>query len=268
MPLLVSDEVMARVERLDIPFNKHGIDPYGARKEDIARMLTILDWLSRRYFRTTVFGIDNVPATGRVMLVGNHSGGVPIDGMMVVATVFMHLEPPRLAQGMVEKFLNRHPFTSLMTTRTGQLTGLPEHALRMLNDDRVLMVFPEGVRGTAKLYGDRNTLVDFGSGFVRLALETKTPIVPFAFLGGGEAFPTIVNLFKVGRLLGVPYIPIVPWLVPLPRPVPLELYYSEPMTFDGSGNEDDEVIHGYVHQVKQRIAGLIETGFQARRQRA
>ena len=38
--------------------------------------------------------------------------------------------------------------------------------------------------------------------FVRLALKTEAPIVPFAVLGGGEAFPTVVNAYRLGRCPG------------------------------------------------------------------
>ena len=161
-------------------------------------------------------GIGHVPARGRAMLVGNHSGGIAIDAAMVIASSFLEMEPPRLAQGMAEKFINRLPFASVWTARCGQLTGLPEHAQRLLESERLLLVFPEGARGTAKLWKDRYSLVDFGSGFMRLALRTKSPIVPFAFLGGGDAIPTVTNLYKVGNLLGLPYLPVTPWLLPLP----------------------------------------------------
>jgi len=167
---------------------------------------------------------------------------------------------------MAEKFLGRLPFSSFMTARSGHLTGLPEHAVRLLEAERLLMVFPEGARGTAKLYGDRNTLVRFGTGFLRLALQTGTPIIPFAFIGGGEAIPTMVNLYRLGRWLGVPYLPVTPYLLPIPRPVPLEIYVGEPIRFDGTGNEEDGVIAGWVAEVKARIAAMIEGGVRRRRQ--
>jgi 1-acyl-sn-glycerol-3-phosphate acyltransferase len=253
-----------RVDRLAVDWNPYGIDPFGASKDDVARMYTILGWMYRNYFRVTVSGIEHVPAAGRAMLVGNHSGGFAVDAMMVLTSVFLEMEPPRLAQGMAEKFLAKLPFSAALTARSGQLTGLPEHATRLLEADRLLMVFPEGARGTEKLYGDRNTLVRFGTGFVRLALQTGTPIIPFGFLGGGEAVPTVLNLYGLGKLLGVPYIPVTKYIVPVPRPVPLEIYYSEPMVFDGTGNEEDEVIVGYVDQIKKRISGLIDAGYRRR----
>jgi 1-acyl-sn-glycerol-3-phosphate acyltransferase len=161
--------------------------------------------------------------------------------------------------------MNRVPFFSLWSNRTGMLTGLPEHAQRLLEDDRLLLVFPEGARGTAKLYKDRHSLVQFGTGFVRLALETKTPIVPFAFIGGGEAIPTVVNSYALGKMMGAPYVPITPYLFAVPLPVRLEVHYGAPMVFTGTGAENDEVIAGYVDQVKAKIAELIDLGVRHRK---
>src|SRR6202040_4133954 len=140
-----------------------------------------------------------------------------------------------------EKFLNKVPFVSQITNRCGHLTGLPEHAERLLADERMVMVFPEGARGTAKLFKERHSLVEFGTGFVRLALKTKTPIVPFAVLGGSEAFPTVANAYKLGRMFGVPYIPIVAYGLPIPIPARMDIEYGAPLVFTGTGNEDDEI---------------------------
>ena len=122
-------------------------------------------------------------------------------------------------------------------------------------------------RSTAKLWKERWSLVDFGTGFVRLALRTKAPIVPFGFIGGGDAIPTVANLYKIGRLAGVPYVPVTPWLLPLPRPVRLEIQYGAPLRFEGTGSEEDEVVERYVAQVKSSIAALIEQGRESRRSR-
>jgi hypothetical protein len=86
-------------------------------------------------------------------------------------------------------------------------------------------------------------------------------------LGGGTAVPTVANLYRLGRLVGVPYIPVTPYLLPLPLPAPVELHFGEPLVFSGTGDEDDDVITGYVEQVKSRIAGLIEQGREERNRR-
>jgi 1-acyl-sn-glycerol-3-phosphate acyltransferase len=262
--LFIDDEVWERVHRLEIPFNSCGVDPYGVSRDHLAQAFTFFKFFYRTYFSVRVFGIEHVPRHGRAMLIGNHSGGVALDGAMVIASAFFDMDPPRLAQGMADKFLSKWPFASQWLNRTGQFTGLPEHAAKLLHDERLVMTFPEGARGTAKLFPERHSLVQFGTGFMRLALQTRSPIVPFAFLGGGEAIPTIMNSTALGRLVGAPYVPITPYFVAAPLPVQLNIYYDEPMVFEGTGTEGDEVIGGYVEQVKARIASLIERGREER----
>ena len=264
MAFLIDPEVADRVDRLELPFNSQGVDPYGVSKKYVARSMTMLTFLYKRYFRVSSYGVENVPPRGRAMLVGNHSGGVAVDGAMVSASMFWEMNPPRLTQGMAEKFINRVPFMNLWASRTGNFTGLPEHAERLLHDERLLMVFPEGARGTAKLYHERHSLVDFGTGFVRLAMKTKTPIIPFGFIGGGEAIPTIANSYALGALFGAPYVPITPYIFAVPLPVSLEVRYGKPIVFDGSGSEDDEIVNGYVERVKGAIQGLMEEGIKHR----
>ncbi len=260
-----ADDIDSRAARLELPWNRFGYDPYGISRKHIALGMKFFAPLYRWYFRVKVFGAECVPARGRAMLVGNHSGGIAIDGAMVIAAMFFELEPPRLAQGMVERFINQFPVASLWASRTGQFTGLPEHAVRLLEDDRLLMVFPEGARGTAKLYRDRHSLVGFGTGFLRLALKTRTPIIPFGFVGGGEALPTISNAYALGKLLGVPYVPITPYGLAIPLPVRMQIHIGAPMVFGGTGDEEDGAIVPWVDEVKARISSLIQDGLAYRK---
>lgn len=261
---VTSAEVRDRLARLDVPFNRYGLDPLGISRDHLGPFLSALEVFYRRYFRVVTVGVENVPATGRAMVVGNHSGGLPVDGGMVLASLFFDREPPRLVHGMVEKFANNLPFVSEWFSRVGQLTGLPENAVRMLERDRVLMVFPEGARGTGKLYKDRYSLVRFGTGFMRIALQTGAPIVPFAFVGGGEAIPTIYHAPLLAKVFRAPYFPVTPYGLPVPLPVQCHLHYGEPMRFEGDGTEPDDVIDGYVDAVRERIAALTEEARAAR----
>jgi 1-acyl-sn-glycerol-3-phosphate acyltransferase len=258
------DEVRARVHRLELPFSRDGIDPYGISKRDLVQFFTMLGALHNHYFDVQHHGIEHVPKQGRAMLIGNHSGGIPLDAGMVEASVFFGMEPPRLCHAMVEKFVFRWPFAGGWYARCGQMVGLPEHAVRLLEDDRIVLAFPEGARGTEKLYSQRHSLVEFGTGFMRLSLQTRSPIVPFAFVGGSEAIPTVYNSRAIGRLFGAPYMPFTPWILPLPIPARLDVVFGEPMSFAGTGNEEDEVIEAYVAEVKGSIAQLIERGRRLR----
>ena len=258
--LPIDPDVAARIEALDLHFNKFGVDPYGIDKNDLIRFVSAFAWIYRFYFKVDVYGLDNVPSRGRGVLVGNHSGGVAIDGAMAMGSLLLDAEPPRLAHAMIDKFIHQFPGASQLMARTGQFTGNPDQAKRLLRDERLILVFPEGARGTAKLAKDADTLVDFGTGFIRLALETNSPIIPFGFVGGGEALPTIANLRRLGRMLGVPYIPVTKWGLLIPKPTRFQLLYGKPMHFEGTGHERDELVSEMVDQVKARIRDLIRQG--------
>lgn len=265
--LPIDPEVAARIEALDLEFNEFGIDPYGIDKRDLIRFVSAFAWIYRYYFKVDVYGIGNVPSRGRAVLVGNHSGGVAIDGAMVVGSMLLDADPPRMAHAMLDKFIHKFPGASQFMSRTGQFTGNPDQAKRLLRNERLVLAFPEGARGTAKLAKEADCLVEFGTGFMRLALETKSPVVPFGFVGGGEALPTIANLKRLGRLLGVPYVPVTKWIFLVPKPTRFQLLYGKPMHFEGTGHEHDEVVGAMVDQVKERIADLIRQGRALREKR-
>lgn len=254
------DDIDARLARLELPFEPSGYDVYGTSRAALRSAFRWLRPLYKNYFRVRCHGIEHVPARTRAMLVPNHSGGVGLDAAMTICACFFELDPPRLAQGMADRFLNRLPLASLVASRTGQLTGLPEHAARLLEDERLLLVFPEGVRGTAKLFSARRTVSSFPLGFMRLAMQTHTPIVPVGILGAGEALPTVANLERAGRWLGVPYLPLTPYLVPWPLPARFEFHFGEPLTFTGTGHEENDEVRANVERVRAAIESLLEAG--------
>ena len=257
-------EVADAIDRLELPFNQYGYDPYGISKHHLVEMFSLIHWIYNDFFTTRVFGIEHIPTRGRAMLIGNHSGGIPIDGTIVLGSTVFEMDPPRLAQGMVEKYVSKLPFMSWWATRAGQFTGLPEHAIRLLEQERLLLVFPEGARGAGKLFEERYDLVRFGTGFLRLALQTGAPIVPFAFVGGGDAFPTVANLYRAAKAIGAPYIPIPRYGIPYIRRTSCELYYGPPLTFEGDGTEGEARIRDMVEEVKEAVARLIDIGRRRR----
>src|SRR6186713_2020024 len=109
IPLPTDPDVAARVDRLELPFGRHGVDPYGIDKRELAKLFTLLGFLYHRYFDVHVHGMHNIPPRGRAMLVGNHSGGWAVDATLVIASCFFALDPPRLAQGMAEFFIQKMP---------------------------------------------------------------------------------------------------------------------------------------------------------------
>jgi len=260
---LINRDVAERMDSIDLDFNEYGYDPMGISKDHVAFYFSALEPFYRPYFRVTTVGAEHIPDSGAGFLIGNHSGSIPADAAMIMASGFFDLEPPRHIHGMVEKFAQTLPFMSSWASRIGQLTGLPEHAERMLNSGRLLLAFPEGVRGIGKLYKDRYKLVRFGTGFMRIALKTGVPIIPFAYVGGEESFPAIAHAKPLAKLFQIPYWPVPPYLLPVPLPVASRIHYGEPLVFEGDGTESDETIDGFIQTVRERIAGLINDGREA-----
>src|SRR5436190_4594147 len=76
------DDIAGRTEALVVHGNEFGFDPFGLSRESVKTAATIGRFLYRHYFRAKAFGIENLPATGRVIVVANHSGQLPFDGLV------------------------------------------------------------------------------------------------------------------------------------------------------------------------------------------
>ncbi|MCA9564417.1 MAG: 1-acyl-sn-glycerol-3-phosphate acyltransferase, partial [Myxococcales bacterium] len=178
---------------------------------------------------------------------------------------------PRMLRSMVEKWVPSLPFASYFFARTGQVVGTPENCKRLLARNEAILVFPEGVRGISKTFDRRYELQKFGNGFMRLALETNTPIVPLGVVGAEEQAPSFMNAKRVARMLGMPSFPVTPtfpWLGPaglVPYPVKYRLHYGKPLYFEGDPDDEDRVIGEKVEEVREAIQGLLATGLANRK---
>jgi 1-acyl-sn-glycerol-3-phosphate acyltransferase len=247
---------------LERPSNEFGVDRYGFDADYLLAAAAPLIWLYKNYFRVETHGIEKVPP-GRVLLVANHGGQIPIDGAMVGVAMLLEADPPRAVRTMTEKWAATLPFISTIFARSGQIVGTPENCRRLLETDEVVMVFPEGVRGISKLWPQRYQLQDFGLGFMRLALETNTPIVPVAVIGAEEQAPAVLNLKPLGKLIGFPALPLT--LTPLPLPTKYRIYFGDPLHFTGPPDDEDVELDKKVRVVKSAIQTLLQTGLEERK---
>lgn len=261
---LSSDE-KSKVERALTNLTSTGFDPWGVSPETVKASLASTIWFYRHYFRVTTHGIHNIPA-GRCLLISNHSGQVPIDGMLVTTAVLLELEPPRLARGMVERWAPSLPFISTFFSRCGQITGDIHNAKNLLEHDECVVVFPEGLNGVGKSIFERYELQSFGSGFVRLAMETKTPIIPVGVIGCEEMLPSLSKLTKIARPFGIPYLPLLA-TGPIPLPTKVTIRFGEPILFDGNADAPDSEIYQKVEVVRNAIRNELEIGLKARGER-
>jgi len=266
----LEEEIDERLRRIPTHLNAYGYDAFGLSPAATKRALLLTSLLYRYWFRAETHGIDRVPQ-GRVLLIANHAGQIAIDAAMIGAAMVLEAEPPRIIRGMGEYWLPTVPWLNVAMVRTGSVVGTRKNCVDLLHAEECVIAFPEGVRGINKLIWERYQLKDFGHGFMRLALETRSPIVPVAVVGSEEQAPSVANLRGLGGLLGLPAFPVTltwPWLGPLgliPLPVKYHIHFGEPMLFDGNPSDEDEVIADKVERVKQRIAEMIARGLETRR---
>jgi 1-acyl-sn-glycerol-3-phosphate acyltransferase len=265
---LVGEAGKERVERM-LAFWGHrmtgdyDVDDFGFDPELTSRLLmTALRPIAQKWFRIEVRGIHNVPPAGGALVVGNHSGVLPVDALMT--GLVLHDHAGRHLRMLGADLLFTLPFVSALARKSGATLACNEDAERMLSCGELAGVWPEGYKGVGKPYAERYRLQRFGrGGFVAAAMRTGVPIVPCSVVGAEEIYPMIGNVRWLARLLGVPYVPITPlfpWfgllgLVPLPSKWIIE--FGEPIRTDAfpAGAADDPLL---VLNVTDQVRDVIQ----------
>jgi 1-acyl-sn-glycerol-3-phosphate acyltransferase len=257
---LVSDKISRQVDAVQKDLGAGGYDAWGFNKEKVKNGLAIGVFLHDQYFRVESHGLENVPGDGRVLLIANHAGQLPMDGMMIGAALALREEKPRLARAMIERFFPTVPWLGNALNGWGAVVGDPLNCEKMLDREEAIVVFPEGVGGSGKPWADRYQLQRFGSGFMHLAMSKNTPIIPVGVVGSEETMPSLGNFSPLAKMLGVPYIPIA---APFPLPAKMVLNFGEPLVFENDASNEDDITAN-VEVVKDAIRGLIQKGLSQR----
>ena len=238
------------------------VDEYGFDQEMTQRFfMAALRPIAEKWFRIEVRGIENIPSDGGALVVSNHSGTIPMDGLMTMVAV--HDRTGRFLRPLGADLVFRMPLISTMARKGGATLACSEDAERMLSGGELVGVWPEGFKGIGKPYSERYKLQRFGrGGFVAAALRTGVPIVPLSVVGAEEIYPLVGNLPSLARVLGVPYLPITPFfpllgplgLIPLPSKWLLE--FGEPIRtdeYDHAEAEDPMLVFNVTDQVRETI---------------
>ena len=245
------------------------VDDFGFDPQWTESFLSVFKILYRDYWRVETTGIEHVPATGRALMVANHAGVLPWDGTMIKTAMFVEHPQPRHVRALVASLFMGMPVVSWFLRRTGQTVGHPDDTRRLLERDELVLVFPEGVKGTGKPFKDRYRLRRFGrGGFVATAIRAGAPIIPVSVVGSEEIYPMIADLGPVADLFGLPYFPVTPTfplLSPLgmvPLPSKWRIQFHEPIRTDlcAPGDADDQrlvmTLNDHVRDTIQ--AGILE----------
>jgi 1-acyl-sn-glycerol-3-phosphate acyltransferase len=252
----------------------YAVDEYGLDVEVADRFLTAsIRPLAERWFRVDVRGVENLPAEGGALVVSNHSGTLPLDGLVTTYVVRKHTG--RHLRSLGADLVFRLPYVGAAARKAGATLACTEDAQRMLSHGELVGVWPEGFKGIGKPYSDRYKLQRFGrGGFVASAVATGVPIVPCSVVGAEEIYPMIGNVPALARLLGLPYVPITPFfpllgplgLIPLPSKWVIE--FGEPIrtdSYDPQAADDPMLVFNITDQVRESIQQNLYTLLMQRR---
>ncbi|MFF3564368.1 lysophospholipid acyltransferase family protein [Streptomyces sp. NPDC002574] len=240
------------------------VDDFGYDEDLTDQLLmSLLRPLYESYFRVEVKGIENIPAEGGALVVANHSGTLPLDGLMMQVAVHDNHPAGRHLRLLAADLVFVLPLVNELARKAGHTLACAEDAQRLLERGEVVGVMPEGFKGLGKPFSERYKLQRFGrGGFVATALKTRVPIVPCSIVGAEEIYPMIGNAKTAARLLGFPYFPMTPtfpWLGPLglvPLPTKWTIQFGEPIATDGyapEAAEDPMLVFNLTDQVRETI---------------
>ncbi|WP_328311265.1 acyltransferase family protein [Streptomyces sp. NBC_00442] len=243
---------------------EYDIDEFGYDEELTDQVLmSILRPFYEKYFRVEVKGVENIPAEGGALVVANHSGTLPLDGLMMQVAVHDHHPAGRHLRLLAADLVFMLPVVNELARKAGHTLACSEDAQALLERGEVVGVMPEGFKGIGKPFGERYKLQRFGrGGFVSTALKAGTPIVPCSIVGAEEIYPMIGNSKTLARLLGIPYFPLTPtfpWLGPaglVPLPTKWTIQFGEPIATDGyppEAAEDPMLMFNLTDQVREQI---------------
>jgi len=250
------------------------VDEFGFDRELTEGVVhPMLRLLQRDWFRTEIFGAKHIPADGGGLIVGNHSGTVAMDAIMLSLACHDESEGHRHMRLLGADFVFKMPVLSEMARKAGVTLACNPDAERLLSSGELVGVFPEGFKGVGKPFRDRYKLQRFGrGGFVSAALRTGVPIIPAAIVGAEEIYPLIGNIKPLARVLGAPYFPVTPtfpWLgalglIPLPSKWLIE--FGEPIPTDGMRDQADDpmVVFNLADQVRETIQAMLHSLLERR----
>ncbi|MEU6403740.1 lysophospholipid acyltransferase family protein [Streptomyces sp. NPDC046985] len=243
---------------------EYDVDDFGYDAELTDQVLmSLLRPVYEKYFRVEVKGVDNIPKEGGALIVANHSGTLPLDGLMMQVAVHDQHAAGRHLRLLAADLVFALPVVNELARKLGHTLACAEDAERLLEQGELVGVMPEGFKGIGKPFNERYKLQRFGrGGFVSTALRQGAPIIPCSIVGAEEIYPMIGNSRTLARLLGFPYFPLTPtfpWLGPLgmiPLPTKWTIQFGEPIPTDDyppEAAEDPMLMFNLTDQVREQI---------------
>lgn len=260
------DELIETLERMD---------EFGKVPDIETKLESLMMFLYEKYWRVDTTGLENIPDEGRTLIVSNHSGVLPFDGAMMATAIWKFHPARRYARFLIEDWFGQLPFATEFMNAVGQVRACQENAERLLRQEHLVGVFPEGIKGMAKGFKNRYNVARFGrGGVIRLAIRTRTPVVPCAVVGAEEIYIVLGYANWLGKIVGLPLLPITPtfpWLGPLgviPMPTKWYIQFGEIISYDEydeSALKDNVIINRLNRQLRNIIQEMVDSALKKRR---
>lgn len=242
--------------------------------EVVRRVGPLLEAVGRTYFRAEAEGLQHIPRSGPCLIVGNHNGG-PImpDVWVMLGTWTRLMGPERAAYALVHDAALAVPLLRNLLVKLGGLRATPENAERALARGAPVVVYPGGELDCLRSFRHRHRVDLHGrTGFIRIALRTGVPIVPFVNAGGHEVYVVLHSSRRLARWSGLEWltrVKTVPFTLGLPWgfwvtgflpyvPLPAKFVYrvGPPLRFacDPAAADDED----YVRAVYRRVTDVMQ----------
>ena len=262
---LLPPEERARVEAFSLNDAGHGTDRFGMKRQHLGAAYAVAWWLHENYFKVRSKGHEHVPAQGAGVVVSNHSGVLPYDGVMITCDVFRRSQPTRLVRYMVDFFVYDLPFLGVLFRSFGQIPGTRANFDGLIEAGELVGVFPEGAQALAKPPREHYCLLPFTHGHVELAARHRVPVVPCGVVGAEEQMRILANIKPLAKAMGVPYFPLTTTLV-FPKPVRYHIVYGPPIEIDPGVLRSVELRTREVQRISHAVEDLLREGLRWRRE--
>ncbi|MGC9524550.1 MAG: lysophospholipid acyltransferase family protein [Limnospira sp.] len=256
----------------------------GRDPEFIRSLQPVLGWFYDNYFHVQTDGWENVPDSGRMLIVGSHNGGLAAPDMhMCMYDWVRRYGSDRPIYGLMHPTIWKisasvaHP-----AVKCGAIQAHPRIAIAALERDFPVLVYPGGPQDVFRPHVMRNQICFAGRrGFIKLALRTHSPILPVISCGAHDTLIVLTNCYDRVKLLhdwGMPWLldldpqvfPIylgLPWgvsLGPLPNfplPAAIRTRICPPIRFDRYGRDaarDHDYVESCYRQVKTQMQQALD----------
>lgn len=243
-------------------FDQFGYSPYTFDKFE-----PLLNFLYKRWWRVKVKDVHNIPSKDKKILVANHAGVIPFDGLMIKFAVEKEHPDINEVRPLIENYVYYLPYLGTLFQRLGCVRADPANAEKLLKQGKTIAVFPEGIKGTVKSYSERYNLQRFGrGGFIKLAIKTKSKIIPVAIVGSEETYPLVRKIDVPSRVTGFPFLPLTPtfpllgFLGLLPLPSRWFIRFGKPLDLSKYSTEDAEdeiVVNNLTEEVRAMVQKMV-----------